>query len=122
MRAIVDTTGTTILCTAAPEPRTDDRSQPIVDRETGLPTYVTQVVMVGPDRRTEVVRIVTVSSPDAAVTVGAKLTVTELVQQPWERDGRSGVAYRAKAIGLATDVAAPSPRTDEALPTGPRRG
>jgi hypothetical protein len=47
MRAIVDTTGATILCTAAPEPRTDDRSQPIVDRGTGLPTYVTQVVVVG---------------------------------------------------------------------------
>lgn len=30
MRAIVDTTDATIMCTA-PKPRTDDRSQPIVD-------------------------------------------------------------------------------------------
>lgn len=57
MRALVDTAGALIICTAPPEPRTDDRGQPLIDRDTGLPTYVTQVVIVGADRRTAVVRV-----------------------------------------------------------------
>ncbi|WP_297776487.1 hypothetical protein [Mycobacterium sp.] len=47
--------------------------------------------------------------------------MAELVQQPWERDGRSGVAYRAKAIRVAGEMAASATRTDEALPSASRR-
>ncbi|WP_297776490.1 hypothetical protein [Mycobacterium sp.] len=66
MRAIVDTTGATILRTSAPEPHR--RPRPADRRPRDRPADLRhQVVVVGADRRSEILRIVTVDSPDDSV-------------------------------------------------------
>jgi hypothetical protein len=80
MKLRINTKGVSFTCTRAPEPRTSFESgQPRIDKATGLPLWLVQVMALDSDG-------------------GDVIAVSGLVAVPWSQDGRSGVAYRADAI------------------------
>ena len=58
-----------------------------------------KVVLIG-DAEAEVVKIAVPGDP--GVRQGEMVRVEDLTAQPWENEGRSGVAYRASAVRSAT--------------------
>jgi hypothetical protein len=114
MKLRIDTSGTTFVCTRAPEPRTAfDTGQPKIDHATGLPLWLAQLMAL--DSSGGEVISVTVAG-DPKLTVGQPVQVDGLVALPWSQSGRSGVAFRAEAIRatgapLAGVVAAPKATT-----------
>jgi hypothetical protein len=89
-------------CTRAPEQRVNfDTGQPRVDKATGLPLWLVQVMAL--DQSGGDVISVTVAG-EPKVSTGRAVTVTNLVALPWSQDGRSGIAYRADAITEGADM------------------
>ncbi len=104
MKLKIDTTGVSFTCTRAPEQRVNfDTGQPRVDKATGLPLWLVQVMAL--DQSGGDVIAVTVAG-EPKVSTGRAVTVTELVALPWSQDGRSGIAYRADAITEGADMSA----------------
>lgn len=89
MKSRIDTSGTTFVCTRAPEPRTAfDTGQPKIDQPTGLPLWLAQLMAL--DSFGGEVIAVTVAG-DPKITVGQPVQVEGLVALPWSQAGRSGV-------------------------------
>lgn len=99
------------LCTSAPEVRSDPTTGQVrTDRDSGQPLYLVGVlVKVAGDRRGYVLDVQVPGEPSGLVE-GETVVVSELEAAPWERDGRSGVTYRAASI-------APAPAAGAAQPT-----
>jgi type IV secretory pathway TrbL component len=122
MKLRIDTSGTTFVCTRAPEPRTAfDTGQPKIDQATGLPLWSVQLMAL--DSSGGEVIAVTVAG-DPKITVGQPVQVEGLVALPWSQAGRSGVAFRAEAIRatgapLTGVVAAPKGNTAAGTPSNP---
>jgi hypothetical protein len=77
-----------------------ETKQPKVDRTTGAPLAQVQLIAFFKDAsgrpRSE---IITVKLPDPTpVPAGTPVRLTELVANPWNQNGKNGVAYRATAI------------------------
>jgi hypothetical protein len=109
MKLRINTTGVSFTCTRAPEPRTSFESgQPRIDKATGLPLWLVQVMALDSDGG-DVISVTVAGEPK--ITVGQQIVVSGLVAVPWSQDGRSGVAYRADAItaGESTTAAAKAP-------------
>lgn len=85
MKLRIDTSGTTFVCTRAPEPRTAfDTGQPKIDQPTGLPVWLAQLMAL--DSFGGEVIAVTVAG-DPKITVGQPVQVEGLVALPLEPGG-----------------------------------
>jgi hypothetical protein len=94
------------MCVAAPEPRVIDAATGEVrkDRRTGATVFTVGLVAIR-GRDSSVIQVAVVGEP-SGVGVGTAVRVVDLEASPWERDGRSGVAFRAEAIVPAAAPAA----------------
>jgi hypothetical protein len=124
MKLRIDTSGTTFVCTRAPEPRTAfDSGQPKIDHATGLPLWQAQLMALDSSGG-EVIAITVAGDPKIAV--GQPVDVAGLVALPWSQAGRSGVAFRAEAVRatgapLPGVVAAPKATTAANATGNPRK-
>jgi hypothetical protein len=100
---------TNVLCTAAPEVRSDFTTGEVrTDRETGKPLYLVGVlVKVVGDRRASVLDVEVPGEPSGLVE-GEPVVLDGLEARPWEREGRSGVSYRAGSITPARPTTPPA--------------
>jgi len=88
-----------LLCTSAPEVRADINTGEVrTDRTTGKPLFLVGVLVKVEGERRAYVLDVQVPGEPAGLVEGQPVTVEGLEAAPWERDGRSGVVYRATAI------------------------
>jgi len=100
MRLMLDTTKVMFTVTRAPEPRKDfGKDQQKVDRDTGRPQWMVEVLALDSERG-EVIRV-TVAGDQPKVSQGQPVTFTDLEAIAWTNNGKSGVAYRAAAIHSA---------------------
>ena len=103
MRLRINTNDVTFFCTRAPEARTDrDTGVPRMDRETGLPLWQVQLAALD-ETGGEVLAVTMAGEPK--VTVGSGVSLDSLVAIPWSQGDRSGVAYRAARISVASGSA-----------------
>ncbi len=105
MRHMLETSKFTFTVTKAPEPRKDfGKDQQKVDRDTGRPQWVVEVLAQDPDRG-EVIRV-TVTGDQPKVSQGQPVRFEDLEAIAWNNNGKSGVAYRAAAIHPAAPARA----------------
>src|SRR5262245_54290233 len=105
MRLPIDTSRLKFLVVAEAEPlrqyeegKPREAWAPRTDRN-GEVLWGVQLVALG-DGEADVIRVSLVGDP--GVTQGEMVRVDQLTAQPWDMDGRSGVAFRALAVGSAT--------------------
>ena len=99
-----------LLCTSAPEVRADINTGEIrTDRATGLPLFLVGVLVKVEGERRAYVLDVQVPGEPAGLVEGQPVTIESLEAAPWDRDGRSGVVYRATAIRPGSAASAASP-------------
>jgi hypothetical protein len=102
MKLLINTTGVSFTCTRAPEQRVNfDTGQPRVDKATGLPLWLVQVMALD-ESGGDVISVTVAGEPK--VSAGSAVSITGLVALPWSQDGRSGIAYRADAITQSVDT------------------
>jgi hypothetical protein len=102
------------ICVAGPEPRLVDAVSGEVrrDRQSGRTVY--SVGLCGlRGRDSSVVQVSVVGEP-VGLVVGAPVVPVGLEASPWERDGRSGVAWRAAQL---RPVGQSSPGPEPAVPS-----
>lgn len=94
------------MCVMAPEAKVIDTSTGEVrkDRQTGATVFTVGVVAIR-GRDSSVIQVAVVGEP-SGVVVGTAVRLVDLEAVPWERDGRSGVAWRAASIVPAAGSAA----------------
>ena len=97
MRLLLDTSGAGFQVTRAAEARKDfGKDVQKVDRDTGQPQWVVEVLAQDSERG-EVIRV-TVTGDQPKVNQGQPVSFSELEAIPWANNGRNGVAYRAASI------------------------
>ena len=105
MRLLLDTGPFTFMVTKAPEPRRDyGKTEQKVDRDTGRPQWVVEVLAQDSERG-EVIKV-TVAGDQPRVTQGQPVRFEGLEAIPWSNNGKSGVAYRAASIAPTAPVKA----------------
>ena len=105
MRLMLDTSAVTFQVTRAAEARKDfGKDVQKVDRDTGRPQWVVEVLAQDPERG-EVIRV-TVTGDQPKVTTGQPVRFDGLEAIPWSNNGKAGVAYRAASIHLTAPVKA----------------
>ena len=97
MKLLLNTDKFTFTVTRAPEPRKDyGKDQQKMDRDTGRPQWVVEVLAMDAERG-EVIRV-TVAGDEPRVRQGQPVAFTDLEAIAWTNNGKSGVAYRAATI------------------------
>ena len=97
MRLMLDTSKVMFTVTKAPEPRKDfGKEQQKMDRDTGRPQWVVEVLAMDAERG-EVIRV-TVAGDEPKVSQGQPVAFADLEAIAWTNNGKSRVAYRAAAI------------------------
>ena len=105
MRLLLDTSQVTFMVTKGPEPRRDyGKTEQKMDRDTGQPQWVVEVLAQDSERG-EVIRV-TVTGDQPKVTTGQSVRFEGLEAIPWSNNGKAGVAYRAASIQSAAPVKA----------------
>jgi hypothetical protein len=105
MRLMLETSKTAFTVTKAPEPRMDfGKEVQKVDRDTGRPQWVVEVLALDPERG-EVIRV-TVTGDQPKVSQGQPVRFDDLEAIAWNNNGKSGVAYRAATVQPASQVKA----------------
>ena len=105
MRLMLDTSKVTFMVTRAPEPRKDfGKEVQKVDRDTGRPQWVVEV-LAQDNERGEVIRV-TVTGDQPKVNQGQPVRFDDLEAIAWNNNGKYGVAYRAAAIHSASQARA----------------
>jgi hypothetical protein len=100
MRLLLDTTAVAFTVTKAPEPRRDfGKTEQKVDRDTGRPQWVVEVLALDSERG-EVIRV-TVAGDQPRVNQGQPVRFDSLEAIPWSNNGKSGVAFRAASVQTA---------------------
>ena len=103
-----------LFCTSLPEVRADpDTGEARVDRRTGQPLYLVGVAVKVEGERAAYVLDVQVPGEPAGLVVGQPVVVEQLEAMPWERDGRSGVVFRAARIAADAEHFVPAPAASE---------
>ncbi|NLT56599.1 MAG: hypothetical protein GXX79_18955 [Actinomycetales bacterium] len=99
-----------LMCVMAPEPKLVDVKTGEVKRDqaTGQTVWTVGVCALR-GRDSSVIQISVVGEP-RGLSVGMPLRVVDLEATPWEREGRSGIAWRAGQVLSATE-APPGPTT-----------
>lgn len=85
------------------------------DRDSGLPLFLVGVNVSNPEAREAYSLMIQVPGEPAGLALNQVVKVYDLTASPWDRDGRSGVTYRASAI---TPANAPAPATSSPPDTG----
>ncbi len=97
MRLMLDTSKVAFSVTKAPEPRKDfGKDVQKVDRDTGRPQWVVEVLAMDAERG-EVIRV-TVTGDQPKVSQGQPVSFSDLEAIAWNNNGKSGVAYRAANV------------------------
>ncbi len=97
MRLMLDTSQVAFTVTKTPEPRRDfGGTQQKVDKDTGQPQWVVEVLALDAERG-EVIRV-TVAGDQPRVNQGQPVRFDALEAIAWNNNGRSGVAYRAATV------------------------
>jgi hypothetical protein len=97
MRLLLDTSAVSFQVTRAAEARKDfGKDVQKVDRDTGRPQWVVEVLAQDADRG-EVIRV-TVTGDQPKVNPGQTVRFEALEAIAWNNNGKAGVAYRAAAI------------------------
>jgi hypothetical protein len=107
MRLMLDTSAVTFQVTKAPEPRKDfGKTEQKVDRETGRPVWVLDVLAQEPGGG-QVIRV-SVAGEQPRVTQGQQVRVEGLEAIPWVQFEKktSGTAFRASTVVPAAAVKA----------------
>ena len=105
MRLLLDTAQVTFMVTREPEPRRDyGKTEQKVDRDTGRPQWVVEV-LAQDNERGEVIKV-TVTGDQPRVNQGQSVRFEGLEAIPWSNNGKSGVAYRAASIQPSAPVKA----------------
>jgi hypothetical protein len=95
-------------CSLLPAPSVDrDSGEPRRDRRSGLPVFLVGVNVSNEEEREAYSLTIQVPGEPAGLALNQVVKVYDLTASPWDRDGRSGVTYRASAITPA-NAAAPS--------------
>ena len=96
MKLPVDTSAIAFLCALEPHPLLDFQSKQQRADENGEPLYVVQLIALAQGEA----EILTVKVPGlpTGIRQGHPVKVTGLVAQPWTRNDRSGVAFRAARV------------------------
>ncbi|MGH3632019.1 MAG: hypothetical protein ACRDRL_31835 [Sciscionella sp.] len=106
-----------------PAPYTDRESgEPRKDRGSGLPLYLVGVNVSNPQAREAYSLMIQVAGEPAGLALNQVVMVYDLTASPWDRDGRSGVTYRASAITPVTVAGAAVPTAAETPATGRASG
>jgi hypothetical protein len=94
-------------CSLLPAPYADrETGEARRDRESGLPLYLVGVNVSNPVAREAYSLMVQVPGEPVGLAENQVVRVFDLTASPWDRDGRSGVTYRASAIAPADAPAA----------------
>jgi hypothetical protein len=105
MRLLLDTSAVSFQVTRAAEARKDfGKDVQKVDRDTGRPQWVVEV-LAQDNERGEVIRV-TVTGDQPKVNQGQPVRFDDLEAIAWNNNGKAGVAYRAAAIHPAQAKAA----------------
>ncbi len=97
MKLLHNTDKFTFTVTKAPEPRKDyGKDQQKMDRDTGRPQWVVEVLAMDAERG-EVIRV-TVAGDQPRVNQGQPVRFEALEAIPWSNNGRAGVAFRAASV------------------------
>src|SRR5215467_500559 len=105
MRLMLDTSKVSFQVTRAAEARMDfGKDVQKMDRDTGQPQWVVEVLAQDSERG-EVIRV-TVTGDQPKVTTGQPVRFEGLEAIPWSNNGKAGVAYRAASIHLTAPVKA----------------
>jgi hypothetical protein len=97
MRLLLETSAVSFQVTRAAEARKDyGKDVQKVDRESGRPQWVVEVLAQDSERG-EVIRV-TVTGDQPKVSPGQQVRFEGLEAIAWNNNGKSGVAYRAEAI------------------------
>jgi len=97
MKLKIEIGNDTVLAGALPTAVTDfNTGQPKLDVVTGEPTYAVSLIILADDGAE--LLVCKVPGMPRGITVGAAVTVENLVATPWEVGGKSGVAFRASKI------------------------
>jgi hypothetical protein len=98
MRLEIRTEGVDFVVSREPLAKNDNEGRQKADRETGELLYTTELVAMD-DSGAEVIKVTTAGAPK--VTKRQAVAVRGLVANPWNVDGRGGVAFRADSIAPA---------------------
>lgn len=101
MILLLDMTDKAMICTKAPEPKTDQHGEQRVERSTNQPLWATEVVVTDSSGG-EVIRITT-SGDKPDIAVHDEVISSGLTALPWSTNGRNGMAYRATSLRALTD-------------------
>lgn len=105
MRHILDTSRLAFSVTRDPEPCRDyGKDVQKVDRDTGRPQWVVEVLAMDSERG-EVIRV-TVTGEQPKVNRGQTVAFSDLEAIVWNNNGKFGVAYRAASIYPAVQAKA----------------
>ena len=102
MQLEVVTEGVEFVVSRVPQAKNDADGRQKADRDTGEPLFTTELVAMG-HSGAEVFKVTTAGAPPVAKRQA--VTVRGLVANPWNVDGRGGVAFRARSI---TPLSAPA--------------
>lgn len=97
MELLIDTSRKSFSVGRPFERKVDDNGVQRLDRKTRLPLWAAQLVVMD-DRGADTI-VVTLATPEPPqLQQGQPVTPVHLVAQPWSRNGREGVAFRATEI------------------------
>jgi hypothetical protein len=98
----IQTDGVEFVVSRAPLAKNDGEGRQKADRDTGELLYVTELVAMD-DSGAEVIKVTTAGQPRVAKR--QLVAVRGLVANPWNVEGRGGVAFRAHSIDPVTTTA-----------------
>lgn len=104
MKLIVDTSRMPTTVTREPLPKVDLNGVQKIDRKSGQPLHVVQVMVLDPETGGEILNVA-VAGPPPRLTVGQAVMLVELEAIPWATNGKNGVAFRAQAINAVNSAA-----------------
>ena len=105
MRLMLDTSAVSFQVTRAAEARKDfGKDVQKVDRDTGQPQWVVEVLAQDAERG-EVIRV-TVTGDQPKVNPGQAVRMEALEAIPWNNNGKAGVAFRAAVVQPAQQARA----------------
>lgn len=99
MKRYVDVSGKQFSVSLEPEAKTDQNGQQNRSRE-GAPMWTTQIYVLD-ESGGEIIKVTTAGEKPKC-SVGQHVTPVQLEMIPWSTNGRSGVAYRAIEIKVAS--------------------
>ncbi|HSV67106.1 MAG TPA: hypothetical protein VLJ59_14495 [Mycobacteriales bacterium] len=95
MKLEIRTDGVEFVVSREPLAKNDNEGRQKADRDTGELLYTTELVAMD-DSGAEVIKVTTAGTPKVAKRQAVR--VFGLVANPWNVDGRGGVAFRADSI------------------------